>query len=169
MAGPFLYHCFFAHTGYLDVGSEKVLGVIMLPSYGWPFEYMAECDQAAGYRQGTTDEGFPLSYFNLPLWIADILIALAVIAATGFVVERWIRRTQRGERMSRTATPAAVAVAGVVAWILWMDQSFRPDWYLYPFWLFGIACAVFAGLVLLTRAAAYVRSEFQQQSPDDST
>jgi hypothetical protein len=93
---------------------------------GWPFTFDENCLDAAAL-------------------IADILVWLALIAATGFVVERWIRRAERMVPM-RPASFLAAVVAVVVACIvctITLEECRQPEWYDYYSWFFGTVFTVF--------------------------
>lgn len=148
MAGPFLHYCLFAYTDYWHVGGKSPFDPT---SYGWPLGYAAEHD-GTSRPLWPMGQGLPVSFVDAVAPVADFLIALAMLAATGFVVEGWIRRAERRDPVRRTSILLAVMTVVAVACTLKIDRSYRPEWYAYPFWLFGIACTVFAGMVLSARA-----------------
>jgi hypothetical protein len=141
MAGPLVYHCFFAYSGILYVGSH--------PAYGWPSKYVAK----------PFIEGSSISYFNPLALMADVAIALTVLAATVFAVERWIRRTERGKRTPIFAWLAAILIA--IAIVLVLGGPNRPDWYVAPFWLFGIASTIFFAAAQLVRLVAHTANSIR--------
>lgn len=159
MSGPFLYHSFLERTGSLWVGRENgPPGIIALASYGWPFQHFWAEYKGQG-RMWAISEGFPVSYFDPLALLGNVLVAFATFSATVFAIERWVRRTERDRHMSRgTVLMTLVAVATIVG-VLTLDRSFRPDWYVYPFWLLGVACMVFTVTVLVARGFGFVLSK----------
>ena len=131
VGGPFLHYAILADTTpvyYSRMGT-----------YGWPLRYGHQC------------LGFSAAYFNFFAFGADLAVWLLVVAATGFIVQRWVRRVQQRTAMRPSAILVALAVAGVVIWIVNLDDSLRPAWYDYPSWLLGIAAAVYAAGLLVPR------------------
>jgi hypothetical protein len=143
--GPFLHYAFFGCSGGLCVGRERLPGYIVLTLYGWPFRYLGGYEPAAD-RLAMTAEGFPVSYFDPFALTGDLFAAIVFIAAIAFVIERWIRRTERGVRIRRrTVISLLVAGAGVMV-VLHVDHWFRPSSYAYPSCLFAVASAISAAL-----------------------
>ncbi len=135
VGGPFLHHAFFADTtqdwSYLPWNVDSL-------GYGWPLRYEFHL------------AGDPVGPFGFPAFAADLAVWLLVVAATGFVAERWVRRVQERTAMRPSAILVALAVAGVVIWIVSLDRWWRPAWYDYLSWLLGLAAAVYAaGLMIV--------------------
>jgi hypothetical protein len=132
---PFLHDAFLADTRAAVWGG----GALGRGGWGWPLRY--EVCLA----------GDPVGPVSFPAFAADLAVWLLVVAATGFVAERWVRRVQQRTAMRPSAVLGALLVTGVVVWIVSLDDLRRPAWYDYPSWLLGIAAAVYAAGLLITR------------------
>lgn len=164
VAGPLLHYSLFTHTGYTYAASEKAAGLLTMEAYGWPFEYLGEFGHSPEDRLRAATDGFPVRCFHpLPL-VADILASFAIIGSVGFVVERWIRRVERGTPMRPRTIAVAVLVVCTLVWTLNHDESFRPRWYDCPSWLFGIAAVIYTIQILAVRGVAWIVQRFSRGS-----
>lgn len=134
VGGPLLHYMALAPTGLMFLP-----GSTLENEYGWPFNYSGECN------------GFPLRCFTPAALVADLVVCLAITAATGFVVERWARRVERRVPMRKVAFVAAALAVIVTIWIVRTDQSTRPNWYDYYSCVFGLAATILAIEVLTVR------------------
>ncbi len=133
VGGPLLHYSLVARTGYVEVYSPPTgvpLFYTLEEACGWPLKYLC---------LGSPAKRLPL--FALPV---DVVIWLAITVATGFVVERWVRRVEQRIPMRPTAFYSFLFVACVVIWALSKDDSWRPPWYDWLPWLFGIVATVYA-------------------------
>lgn len=105
---------------------------------GWPLRY-------------DNTNHFSWSAFNLPALVGDLAVCLAVTAATGFVVERWVFRVELHAPLRKRALSAAALAVLFRIWLLYMDQSRQPEWYDYYSWFFGPMAAIYATEVLTAR------------------
>jgi hypothetical protein len=162
VSGATVHYSAFSHTWYAHVGSHKTIGSIMLASYGWPLTYRAQNNGCCGSDSALMEDGFPLAMFQPAGLLADAAVWLAIVAATGLIVERWVRRTERRTPMKPASILATAVVVGGVYCALKIDESFRPEWYDYPFWLFGIACTILAVEVAVFSAAGWLFRRFRE-------
>ena len=127
----------------------------MLDAYGWPLQCRGAVGVATNGGASAASDGFPTNPIHpLPL-IADILISLALIASTAFVVGRWIHRVEQNIPMRPIAILVGVVVVCTLIWVLDHDDSFRPDWYDYPSWLLGIAGMIYTIPLLMVRGVVW--------------
>src|SRR5262249_18307499 len=95
---------------------------IALIAIGIPFLYFSFFSDA--YRRG-----WPLRvYFEEPpfngaSFVGDILLWMAVTAATGMVVENWVRRVERHEPLRKAAILAAAMSILTTFWLFVIDDS----------------------------------------------
>jgi hypothetical protein len=123
---------------------------------------MGAFDGPSADRLRWLEEGYPVSCFSPWALVADASVWFAVLAMAGFITERWIRRIERGVQIHWGAI-LAFGLAGIVTvWIEGWDDSFRPAWYDYPSWLFGIACTIYAIELLIIRGAVWSLTKFQR-------
>ena len=112
---------------------------IFTDEYGWPLQYYGNSSYSAVPR------------FNWPSLVGDIVVWLVVTAATGVVVEGWVRRVERRIPRRQFTILAVCSAFAATLWILNANDSFRPDWYDYYPWLFGLMATVYATPVLIFR------------------
>ncbi len=145
VGGPFFHYSLIAYTGMVAVelpalaikiaAGYPALRVVL--GYGWPLTY---------WSVG------PLDTYLAPLsLVADAVVWLTATVATGFIVERWVRRVEQRVSMRPSAFLSALFVACVLIWVLSNDHSYHRDWYDYPPWLLGIAVMVYAAELLVLR------------------
>lgn len=155
VGGPLLHYSLFTHTGYTYAASEKAAFLVPMEAYGWPVEYVSELGHSPEDRLYAAAYGLPLRCFHpLPL-VANILASCAIIGSVGFVVERWIRRVERGTPMRPGAIAVAVLLVCTLIWSLNHYGPFRPRWYDRPSWLLGIAAIIYAIQILAFRGVAW--------------
>jgi hypothetical protein len=109
--------------------------------FGWPLEYFA----ANRYYSLASRN------FNPHALAGDLAVWLAITAATGFVVERWVSRVEQSAPMRKRAICAAALAVFVTLWILDMSQARQPEWYDYLSWFFGLIATIYAAEVLVIR------------------
>ena len=85
-----------AVVGYSLVHYSVFTDTSCISKYGWPFTYQAEYDNWCWVPSEFMRALLPMSWLKAIALIADVLVCLAMTAATGFVVERWIRHTEQG-------------------------------------------------------------------------
>ena len=131
VGGPLLHYALRAFAGWFvmdDVVRE-------IDAYGWPMTY--------------AHVGFSPEYFSAIALITDVALWLATTVATGYVVERWIRRVEQRIPMRSTAIFSGMLVAGVVLWVVGNDKSWRPPRHDYLSWLLGMAAVAYAAELLV--------------------
>jgi hypothetical protein len=159
----FLHYCLFTHTGYTSAPGTHKGSVLQIEAYGWPFRFMGEWDRPIAVRLRYAEDGYAISCFRPLALSVDVPVWLVVITLTGFVIERWIRRVERGVQMHPGVILAVVVVVAIMICVLGKDESFRPKWYDYPSWLFGIACSMYAICVLIIRGVVWSLRKSQGQ------
>ena len=97
----FLHYCLITQTGYAGTPYSWY-------AYGWPYQFRNAPPEA----DGSGLIGFLVSSYSPLKLIADISIWLTTIAMTGFVIERWVRRVERGVRTHPVMILALVLVVG---------------------------------------------------------
>ena len=120
VGGPFFHYSLIAYTGMVAVelpalairiaAGNPALRVVL--GYGWPLTY---------WSVG------PLDTYLAPLsLVADAVVWLAATVATGFIVERWVRRVEQRDSMRPSAFLSALFVACVSIWVVSNDHSGPP-------------------------------------------
>jgi hypothetical protein len=154
--GPLVDYVFNQQTGitYLGIGLQS--GGFPFDTFGWPLGCWSTFRGSDWQRQSFARDGAVVDYVVITHAIVDLLILLAVLASVVIVVERWIRRIELAQRAQFSGwIAAAIAIAGTIA-VLWFDPSFRPEWYSYPVWLFGVASTIFALEILSIYCASCI-------------
>ena len=113
--------------------------------YGWPLTYQAQSDRDCWHASEFLSALFPMGFLKATALIADLLVWLMIVAATGFVVERWVRQIEQGipTRLAALFLAGTVLFGGIIC-TSELTLPCWPEWYDFPFWLFGIACTIFA-------------------------
>jgi drug/metabolite transporter (DMT)-like permease len=110
---------------------------------GWPLAYVG-------------DDWWRTDYFDPLALLANMLAWAAIVASTGLVVERWVRRKQQGAPTHPGRFFAVLLLLAAAVWVLvdYSRQRYLPEWYVYPLWLSGFACAISAVAMLSFRGVA---------------
>jgi hypothetical protein len=151
VGGSLMHYLIFTDTSYIS-------------EYGWPFTYQTKYYYGPAYwpASGPMRAFFPISWLKAIALTADILVCLAITAATGFVVERWIRHTELGTPVRRASFVAGTVIFGGMICALPFDQSNWHIWYEYSIWLFGIACTAFAVPVAVFSCTVWLFRRFRR-------
>jgi hypothetical protein len=139
-------------------------------SYGWPLVYQTRPYAESMLTSRFISFLFPTTYLALPVGClkaigltTNVLTWLAMIAATGFVIERWIGHVeQRIPSQSASILAGIVIVGGGILCILALDPSHRPEWYDYPSWLFAIACTLFVVQLVVFGSVRWLFGRFRR-------
>jgi hypothetical protein len=136
-----------------------------ISEFGWPFTYQADHEACCWFSSEFMQFLLPMSCLKALGLIADILVWLAMTAATAFVVERWIRRIEQAAPTRPALFLAGAVLAGGMIFAMPLDQSSQHIWYEYPIWLLGIACAIFVALLAVFSGAAWLCLRFRAPTP----